>query len=126
MLSELMRCSNADWECTNRELEDLSGSGPPLADTEANQSYFNMSALKRQYKQLAGMHLHTGISRSSLPVAYESALLIIICQEQNAWLQEPPPSPSTGSARCPWAGSPSLRVPSARLFCRNGQENEEI
>jgi len=54
VLSELMRCSNADWESTNRELEDLSGSGPPLADTDASQSYFNMSTLKKQYKQLAG------------------------------------------------------------------------
>jgi hypothetical protein len=50
-----MRCSNADWEGINRELEDLSGSGPPLADTETGgQSYFNISTLKKQYKQLAG------------------------------------------------------------------------
>jgi hypothetical protein len=55
VLSELMRCSNADWECTNRELEDLSGSGPPLADAETSQFYFNMSTLKKQYKQLAGI-----------------------------------------------------------------------
>jgi hypothetical protein len=55
VLSELMRCSNADWEGINRELEDLSGSGPPLADTETGgQSYFNISTLKKQYKQLAG------------------------------------------------------------------------
>jgi hypothetical protein len=50
-----MRCSNADWEGINRELEDLSGSGLPLADTETSgQSYFNISTLKKQYKQLAG------------------------------------------------------------------------
>lgn len=30
VLSELLRCSNADWEMVNRELEDLSGSSPSV------------------------------------------------------------------------------------------------
>ena len=52
VLSELLRCSNADWEVVNRELEDLSGGSPPVE--EQRQAYFSMGAVKRQYRQLAG------------------------------------------------------------------------
>ena len=32
VLSELLRCSNADWEMVTRELEELSGSCPPAEE----------------------------------------------------------------------------------------------
>merc|ERR1719167_1769241 len=52
VLSELLRCSNADWEMINRELEELSGSSPPV--DEQRPGYFSMGAVKKQYKALAG------------------------------------------------------------------------
>ena len=53
VLSELLRCSNAEWELINRELEELSGSSPPAAE-EQRQSYFSLGAVRKQYKALAG------------------------------------------------------------------------
>ena len=51
VLSELLRCSNAEWEEINRELEERGGGVPPAEEQRA--AYFSMGAVKRQYRQLA-------------------------------------------------------------------------
>ena len=39
-----------------RELHDLSGSGPALQESENKESYFNISSVKKHYKQLASKY----------------------------------------------------------------------
>ena len=62
VLSELLRCSNANWEMVTRELEELSGACPP--EEEDRSSYFSMGKMKRQYK--VGMSDLTACSNRSV------------------------------------------------------------
>ena len=74
VLSELLRCSNADWEMVTRELEELSGSCPP--EEEERTGYFNMGKVKRQYKVLAGFSRNNTSSNSSIPFNWFGSVMI--------------------------------------------------
>ena len=75
VLLELLRCSNADWETVDRELEGLSGSCPP-PDPATRPGYFSMVAVKRQYKALAGSKRGSTGSNPAIPFNWFGSVLV--------------------------------------------------
>lgn len=74
VLSELLRCSHANWEMVTRELEELSGSCPPEEDDRAG--YFSMGKVKRQYKVFAGFNRNNSTSNPSIPFNWFGSVMV--------------------------------------------------
>ena len=73
VLSELLRCSNADWEMVTRELEELSGSCPPAE--EESSGYFSMVKVKRHYRALAGSG-RTNTANNPIPFNWFGSVIV--------------------------------------------------